>query len=42
VREKNCPECQWVSVVDAAGRRRIEMRWNPPVVGSQAPVARAA
>jgi hypothetical protein len=42
MREKNCPECQWVSVVDSAGRRRIEMRWTPPVVAPHAPVARAA
>jgi len=26
----SCPECRWVPVVDAAGRRRVEMRWNRP------------
>ena len=25
-----CPECRWVSVVDGAGRRRMEMRWENP------------
>jgi hypothetical protein len=24
------PQCSWVSVVDGAGRRRLEMRWSPP------------
>jgi hypothetical protein len=42
MREKSCPECQWVSVVDSTGRRRIEMRWQLPVVASQTPAARAA
>jgi len=28
VREKDCPECRWVSVVDAEGRRSLEMRWS--------------
>jgi hypothetical protein len=31
VREKDCPECRWVTVVDGNGRRRLEMRWNLPV-----------
>jgi hypothetical protein len=31
VREKDCPECRWVTVVDASGRRHLEMRWNLPV-----------
>jgi hypothetical protein len=41
MREKDCPECRWVSVVDASGRRRLEMRWGPaaPVA---APDSRAA
>ena len=30
MREKDCPECRWVTVVDGAGRRRLEMRWNLP------------
>jgi hypothetical protein len=38
MREKNCPECRWVSVMDAAGNRRLEMRWQPPVVAPQAHV----
>jgi hypothetical protein len=29
MREKDCPECRWVSVVDESGRRRLEMRWGP-------------
>ncbi|WP_255600030.1 hypothetical protein [Blastococcus sp. LR1] len=36
---KDCPECRWVPVVDAAGRRRLEMRWVSAVA---APAARAA
>ena len=38
----DCPECRWVPVVDEAGRRRLEMRWqaNAPVVAL--PVAVAA
>jgi hypothetical protein len=35
MRDKGCPECRWVSVVDASGRRRVEMRWVAP----QPPVA---
>ena len=49
MRDKMCPECHWVPVVDAKGRRRLEMRWlppvvalSPPVVASSARVARAA
>jgi hypothetical protein len=40
MREKNYPECRWVPVVDATGRRRLEMRWMPPVATPQ--VSRAA
>jgi hypothetical protein len=31
----SCPQCRWVPVVDATGRRRLEMRWDQPggVVG---------
>jgi hypothetical protein len=25
---QNCPQCSWVPVVDEAGRRRLEMRWD--------------
>jgi hypothetical protein len=28
MRQNDCPECRWVSVVDEAGRRRLEMRWQ--------------
>lgn len=42
MREKDCPECRWVSVVDVTGRRHLEMRWLPPVAPPQAPVGRAA
>jgi hypothetical protein len=42
MRGKNCPDCYWVSVVDASGRRHLEMRWQSPVVATQARVARAA
>ncbi|WP_280790575.1 hypothetical protein [Blastococcus sp. CT_GayMR20] len=42
MRAKNCPECHWVFVVDAAGRRHLEMRWQPLVGASQAKAARAA
>ena len=28
MRTTDCPECRWVSVVDEAGRRRLEMRWQ--------------
>ncbi|MEU2350779.1 hypothetical protein [Modestobacter sp. NPDC049651] len=34
MRSNDCPECRWVSVVDEAGRRRLEMRWQ-----TSAPVA---
>jgi hypothetical protein len=30
MRDKECPECRWVSVVDGSGRRRLEMRWDLP------------
>jgi len=30
MRERLCSECHWVSVVDGAGRRRMEMRWGRP------------
>ena len=32
MRDKKCPDCSWVPVVDATGRRRLEMRWQLPVV----------
>ncbi|GAB4081429.1 hypothetical protein GCU67_18365 [Modestobacter muralis] len=31
MRENLCPELHWVAVVDGAGRRRLEMRWEQPV-----------
>ena len=31
MRENLCPELRWVPVVDGAGRRRLEMRWDAPV-----------
>jgi hypothetical protein len=31
MRDKKCPDCSWVSVVDETGRRRLEMRWQPVV-----------
>ena len=31
MREKECHECRWVPVVDASGRRRLEMRWQLPL-----------
>jgi hypothetical protein len=42
MREKDCPECRWVSVVEPTGRRRLEMRWQPLTVATQIQVARAA
>jgi hypothetical protein len=27
---EDSPQCSWVSVVDGAGRRRLEMRWSQP------------
>ena len=42
MRSKECPECRWVSVVDAAGRRRLEMRWESPVAPTQARGGQAA
>jgi hypothetical protein len=41
MREKNCPECRWVFVLDAAGNRRLEMRWQSPVVAPQAQIVAA-
>jgi hypothetical protein len=41
MREKDCPECRWVPVVDGAGRRRLEMRWGP-VAAVAVPVGRVA
>ncbi len=38
MRNATCPECQWISVTDGTGRRRLEMRWQLPV----APPARAS
>ena len=36
-------KCRWVSVADATGGRRLEMRWHLPVATMQAePVARQA
>ena len=35
-----CPECRWVSVVDGAGRRRMEMRWEQPGTVTALPAAR--
>ncbi|MGY5893342.1 hypothetical protein [Blastococcus deserti] len=40
MREKHCPQCRWVPVVDGSGQRRLEMRWQLPTPA--APVARAA
>ena len=28
MRQNDCPEIRWVPVVDQAGRRRLEMRWQ--------------
>ena len=43
MRNTECPECRWVPVVDGSGRRsgrrRLEMRWQPPVATT---LARAA
>jgi len=37
------PQCQWVPVVDEAGRRRLEMRWaQPGTVTALAPRGRVA
>ena len=38
MREKMRPECRWVPLVDAQGRRRLEMRWESPVVASSSPI----
>jgi hypothetical protein len=43
VRTDNCPECRWVAVVDANGRRRLEMRWSLPIAApAEESVRRAA
>jgi hypothetical protein len=42
MRERGCPECRWVAVVDEAGRRRFEMRWQKRAVAADEQVARAA
>ena len=39
MRATNCPECRWVSVVDEAGRRRLEMRWQGAAPVHRLPVA---
>jgi len=35
-----CPQARWVTVVDGAGHRHLEMRWSVP--GQAAPAARPA
>ena len=44
MRERECPQCRWTTVIDESGRRRLEMRWqsltSAPSV--DVPVARAA
>ena len=40
--EQEYPECRWVAVVDGAGRRRLEMRWQLPIGAPEVPVSRAA
>jgi hypothetical protein len=42
MRERECPECRWVPVVDGSGRRRLEMRWTTPAAVVDAPARRAA
>ncbi|HEY4631107.1 MAG TPA: hypothetical protein VIG96_07395 [Blastococcus sp.] len=42
MRGKECQECHWVVVVDGAGRRHLEMRWQPPVTAAEPVVKRAA
>ncbi len=45
MREVTCPQCRWVPVVDASGRRRLEMRWlrpAPAATVAPAPVPHAA
>jgi hypothetical protein len=42
MRRIECPECRWVPVVDGAGRRRLEMRWQLPIGAPESPVSRAA
>jgi hypothetical protein len=39
MRDEEFPECRWVTVVDADGRRRLEMRWHLPVVTKEQVVA---
>ncbi|WP_269319867.1 hypothetical protein [Candidatus Blastococcus massiliensis] len=36
LRDKHCPECRWVPVVDDSGRRRLEMRWDQPIAAPAA------
>ncbi len=36
MRDEEFPQCRWVAVVDADGRRRLEMRWHVPVVPAPA------
>jgi hypothetical protein len=43
MRETNCPQCRWVPVVDDAGRRRLEMRWQLPLAApAMSTLSRAA
>ena len=39
MRNSTCPECRWVPVVDGAGRRRLEMRWEQPGTVASLPMA---
>ena len=41
MRDEKFPECRWVTVVDADGRRRLEMRWHLPVLTTQAQILAA-
>ena len=41
MRDEGFPECRWVTVVDADGRRRLELRWHLPVVTTQAQIVAA-
>ena len=41
MRDKEFPECRWVTVVDADGRRGLEMRWHLPVVTTQEQIVAA-
>ena len=44
MRERECPQCRWTTVIDESGRRRLEMRWQPfsAAPSADAPVTRAA